>query len=455
MQFSLGSKTYESARHYALANLFCLVVNANLVEPTYAAHVAELDYSISVSTNGFEAKFNGFSQKLPQLHETVIQQFKSPVCTNAVFTVAHESLCMKYANKPKQPTHLVDALRLQAIMKVRWSDEEILNQLQTISREEFLDYAARLFEDGFVEMLVHGNLTEKDAIILFNKTISMLGIRPLPRGLLRQDDVRVVPIGAQVICEPNRNDDDPNTVVETYFQYEPFDDQTSVILDVLDQLIDEPLFQQLRTEQQLGYQVYCSNRNTFGRLGHLVFVVSQANKFSASTIDVRIEEFLRGFSATLESMQDEEFAQNVMALKAARQKPHSNLSEETSKYWKEIVDRTFQFDRLQREVAILDTLSRLQVCEWFRTHMHPDSPTRRKLSVWVIGAAATSLSDPAAEGADSTTDANAAPVRASTAPTPISLVEFQAQATLWPCLKNAQECTIIKGAYAASLSVSQ
>lgn len=41
----------------------------------------------------------------------------------------------------------------------------------------------------------------------------------------------------------------------------------------------EPVFDTLRTKEQLGYDVYCTNRNTFGIMGVSITVNSQADKF--------------------------------------------------------------------------------------------------------------------------------------------------------------------------------
>lgn len=49
-------------------------------------------------------------------------------------------------------------------------------------------------------------------------------------------------------------------------------------------LMEEPVFDILRTREQLGYNVYATLRNTFGVLGFSVTVDFQADKFRYSTI---------------------------------------------------------------------------------------------------------------------------------------------------------------------------
>lgn len=42
------------------------------------------------------------------------------------------------------------------------------------------------------------------------------------------------------------------------------------MVDLLESLMCEPLFNELRTKQQLGYTVDCSARNTHGLLGFMI-----------------------------------------------------------------------------------------------------------------------------------------------------------------------------------------
>ena len=44
-------------------------------------------------------------------------------------------------------------------------------------------------------------------------------------------------------------------------------------------VMDEPVFDILRTQEQLGYHVSSTNHNTFGVLGFSIYVDTQANQY--------------------------------------------------------------------------------------------------------------------------------------------------------------------------------
>jgi nardilysin len=69
-----------------------------------------------------------------------------------------------------------------------------------------------------------------------------------------------------------------------------------VLADLADQVLFEPLYDALRTKQQLGYTVSSGTRLTHGVSGFCVVVVSAA--FGAATVEARIEGFLQQFGDT-------------------------------------------------------------------------------------------------------------------------------------------------------------
>jgi hypothetical protein len=71
----------------------------------------------------------------------------------------------------------------------------------------------------------------------------------------------------------------------------------------------EPLFNTLRTVQQLGYSVGCSGRSTHGTLGLLVHVTSATH--APEHIEAAVLAFVEGFVETLDTMTEKEYARQV------------------------------------------------------------------------------------------------------------------------------------------------
>ena len=70
--------------------------------------------------------------------------------------------------------------------------------------------------------------------------------------------------------------------------------------------MDEPLYDSLRTKEQLGYSVSCGLRNTNGILGLAIRI--QSERFEPSYLHTRVEEFLsKKFAEKLQHLTDKEF----------------------------------------------------------------------------------------------------------------------------------------------------
>ena len=92
------------------------------------------------------------------------------------------------------------------------------------------------------------------------------------------------------------NPKDTNTMVTNYYQSAHVSSlKNHMLMEVALMLMEEPVFDILRTKEQLGYTVFSMLRNTYGILGVSITVNSQATKFSPDHVNERIEAFLKWF----------------------------------------------------------------------------------------------------------------------------------------------------------------
>ena len=80
------------------------------------------------------------------------------------------------------------------------------------------------------------------------------------------------------------NAKDNNTFVIDYYQYGPGSLEDHVYLQVGAHIMEEPVFDTLRTKEQLGYSVYNTLRNTYGILGKLLIASDTAMSPTVDTL---------------------------------------------------------------------------------------------------------------------------------------------------------------------------
>ena len=131
-----------------------------------------------------------------------------------------------------------------------------------------------------VDAFYHGNADSSDAKkasqIISEAMTSNCNHVGIPKKKLPTKFVIKAPLVTDHhrVIAPTLDTKDPNTAVEVYFQMGKDDLLNRVLIDLLAQVLDEPLFCQLRTHEAFGYEVSCGARWTYGVLGMSFNVVT-------------------------------------------------------------------------------------------------------------------------------------------------------------------------------------
>jgi len=158
----------------------------------------------------------------------------------------------------------------------------------------FFIVASNLYlHDYIVEALYHGNVDKSDAnkaanVISEALTCHHVGLpkKKMPSKLVMKTKSS---IEAHKIIVPTIDEKDPNTAVEVYFQFAKDDNsetslQKRVLVDLLEHIIDEPMYNTIRTKEQFGYEVSCGSRWTYGVLGMSFRVVTSIKSAVSSCV---------------------------------------------------------------------------------------------------------------------------------------------------------------------------
>lgn len=151
---------------------------------------------------------------------------------------------------------------------------------------------------------------------------------------------------------------------------------------LLNQIIDDPCFNILRTKEQLGYIVSSAVLRNNSVVGLRIVVQS---KKSPDYLDGRIEAFIHSIRELLDNLSEKEFSEHVDSLVTKILEKPKKLQTEVDKYWIEICSQQYQFDRAQQNADYLRTLSKKDVVDFYNSFIHVDGLQRSKLAIYVIG----------------------------------------------------------------------
>lgn len=149
-------------------------------------------------------------------------------------------------------------------------------------------------------------------------------------------------------------------------------------------IIEEPLFDTLRTKEQLGYDVHTNFHDTLGVIGYSITVNAQADKNTVLHVDERIEEFIKTVSRMLKKMPEKKFNQIKQDLIKVKQCTDVHLKDEVDRNWYEIMNEDYLFNREKLEIQAIEITKFSDVKKWWLEHNLSCNKNKcKKLSIQV------------------------------------------------------------------------
>jgi len=108
--------------------------------------------------------------------------------------------------------------------------------------------------------------------------------------------------------------------------------------------IKEPYFDDLRTQQQLGYVVHSQSKD-LRNIMHCWFLVQSGVKSTEYIIRATNDFLVKHFNKLKLSFTEEEFQTRVEAIRTQIKVKDFNLSMDCNRMWAEIGGHTYNFDR--------------------------------------------------------------------------------------------------------------
>ncbi|GMF11510.1 unnamed protein product [Phytophthora lilii] len=361
-----------TASTHMLAELHVELVRHRLQHVLEQAANAVFDVELDVRDEAIEIVISGFNDSLSRLVQVVMQEILRPLRKNEIMaelTLGRAELEREYRNATLSPRAKAYELRLQMLESRAITTDDKLQALQSKQGREkelavdLTRFTASLVDSSggmpTVRCLVVGNMTRESAIalVLDVETVATgystytLPCEPEPEPplLVRRCHTIALPptTNGLLVRRESERIGERNSVVEVYFQIGQVGVEDRAYAILLRALLAQPLFHELRTKQQLGYTVTCSIRDTHGVVGLSVSVQSASH--AAGTVAKKLdaflhEDFLHDYLLSEKRLSSKRFAMHVQTLQRAYARPDATLTEQSERYWEEIVSGRMQFD---------------------------------------------------------------------------------------------------------------
>eukprot|EP01083_Nonionella_stella_P042516 114815_1 len=382
----------QGALSINLTNLVMMILNDELTDDTYAPSQASLKYTATY--NGFgriEFTFRGYNQKLHLLITTVLSKLQHLKITKQKYELQRELLERSIVSrKCDQPRAHCKNIKSLFFVANSVSNDDLFDSLKDITFEAVVEQCRKIYEKGYVEALIYGNIDKQTVEstyfdIIDKHLIELIGEGASNEQMQGQGALKLKEDREVQIMFECPNDEEKNSCIACHYVY-ALDDKECVNvarLRLFAHLIKVPCFGALRTEQQLGYLV--KSGAVFDRGLHSFRVLVQSNNYDPIRLNEKIEEFVAGVRKYLEEMDDEIFETNKASVCNNLLEKSKTIKEQNDKYWKEIKLWRYQFERESAVAHKIKALTKHDMLRFYDTVFAKESKQRCKLSVQCFG----------------------------------------------------------------------
>ncbi|KRW98246.1 Metalloenzyme, LuxS/M16 peptidase-like protein [Pseudocohnilembus persalinus] len=367
---------HSDIKGYVQHELWLMLFESYIQEIVDMADQTYLKCNIHLRTGGLQLKFKGYSDTLFRFTLRILQAMSNydveKHSGQRVFDNIYEKCEMEYQNYFKDHPEKLAYDFSQEIRQVdgKYLHFEKLNVLQNITYKSFVkSIKNNWLKEFYLETFYFGNFNQQQVIQCTEKICQIFSnIKPLKKE-------NILPY-RQVILEQNKilkfeysldqelgNEEEPNSCLFTYYQGRSETPEVLMLTKILKNFIQEPFFDQLRTNEQLGYYVEAQDEYMRGITG-IQFVV-QSSVADPNKIATRIDAFLEERKEKIEALTQEEFDIYRQSALVKMTQKEDNMYEEARYYYQEVKFHTYKFDRKEHIIENISKFTLQDLKDYF------------------------------------------------------------------------------------------
>jgi secreted Zn-dependent insulinase-like peptidase len=340
----VGQRVQQTAE----AILYTSLLKDTINEFSYPAALAGLNFDLYKHAQGISLRISGYNDKQLILLDKILSVDATKFDAKRFENIRTDMIRSLRNSVAKRPSgQAMDDLR-EALQHGEWGEQALIGALEAASPESLNAYIDGFWASATAEAMIYGNYGPGSVDELAGRLAKLL-----PGEVSGElPDLKILKLAAGEDSQFAVDIPHDDSVVAWYLQGAGDSWQDRAATALTGQVIKSGFFQQLRTEQQLGYVV---SSFPWARLDvpGLVLLI-QSPSASADTVAAAIGEFMAG---VLSGLGEEQFARHRQALVTEILQPDKNLWERAEFYWQSIAKKQYEFDGREALAAAVEALS--------------------------------------------------------------------------------------------------
>lgn len=315
---------------HMLFDFFLISLQDKLAPMIYQANKAGIKLEATVTDLQLQIVVEGYSDKIDHVIINAFDAINNFSLSPERFARNKEKLLQTYYNRiDRLPIFLSHEVVSHILYPHSHRTHSLISHLQELDYDSFNVFLHTCLQKNFIEGLISGNYTESDALLLWEKIL----------GKVPQNEFRLEEHYKKNILLLNSNDgpykiiestNRQGTALQLLLQSGPFSFETLASSKVFENIIKQPFFTTLRTQQQVAYIAHSNTQLVENQLLHFFSVHSSTHHGDEllARFELFLEGYVKDFSAAI---SEENFTQVKEMLLQKLRVPPVNLFEFTRK----------------------------------------------------------------------------------------------------------------------------
>lgn len=340
---------YSSIKNYTSCVLYLNILADYIEDMQFYTSTASIRFNISIKGSSIELYINSFSNNIQNIFTTLIEKFFSVKLNNKLFNRNKEDLKKRLLSMRYEApyTKVADYIKKATYSKY-YDFNDILGTIDTITVDDIKLVPVNL-QKNYADIFFYGNINNESINAILDSyphIFSNLSAIEEPNIIsMKKGD-------EEIYIKKNYNKNDKNSAVLIFFECatikkgDPDWDIINNYVYLIEYIISERFFHQLRSIEQIGYIV----KTYVGTLGNGrdptlgIFFLVQSDKLSTNDIRERIKRFVHESYNIIVNMSKKEFNNYKEAITHKLSIKDNNMYEEFSRYYAEIINRTYLYN---------------------------------------------------------------------------------------------------------------
>ncbi|HHR6129598.1 TPA: pitrilysin [Providencia alcalifaciens] len=349
----------ETAKSQVVGSLLQYISSLKMDELQYQASVAGMSVSVSQGV-GLQLNASGYTQHLSELFLSMTKEYLSfePTERELIQAKSWYKEQIEVANNAK--AYELAMQPLQRLNSVPYFEQEQrLAALDTITLKDITDYRNSVVEGAALQALVVGNITQQQSVQTIQDVSKLL--KSKGKNWWSGD---IVVVNKTYLADFHKQGNSSDNALAELFIPDGYDRIDGAVLSgILSKIVQPWFYDQLRTNEQLGYAVFAFKVGLGDQWG--IGFLLQSNAKTPDYLNTRYQDFYKVTLDKLKKLPSAEFEQYKQSIITEMKQPPQTFYEEVGRYGSDFSRNIFSFDSRDKVLSRLETATQAEVIAYY------------------------------------------------------------------------------------------